>query len=70
MKIVNRTLERYPDKDRLLDDMIKWPDNADTDVWYYADVQEATNSHDYTKTQNSEEWTKILPVRDWEAFEK
>ena len=74
MAIVNRVLERHPDKDHLLADMIQWPDNMDTEKWYYADVQEATNSHDYdmegTEAEPYEVWTEILPVRDWVAFEK
>ncbi|MBQ2926297.1 MAG: S-layer homology domain-containing protein, partial [Ruminiclostridium sp.] len=74
MTIVNRVLERHPDKDHLLKDMIQWPDNMDTDKWYYADVQEATNSHDYdmkgTEAEPYEVWSKMLPVRDWVAFEK
>ncbi len=69
MKIVNATLERAPHKDYLHDDMIKWPDNSNKDEWYYADVQEATNSHDYDKKSGNEIWTKILPVRDWAALE-
>ena len=77
--IVNRTIDRHPDKEHLLDDMLVWPDNMDTTKWYYADMQEATNSHEYTmhtKTAETESqtkyeiWQKILPVRDWEAFEK
>ena len=75
MTIVNRVLERHPDKDHLLDTMIQWPDNMDTAKWYYADVQEATNSHDYDVKTNTdgekyEVWTKLLPVRDWAALEK
>ena len=74
MTIVNRVLKRAPHKDHLLDDMIKWPDNMDKSVWYYADVQEATNSHTYTMSGMTdgvyEIWQKLLPVRDWEAFEK
>jgi hypothetical protein len=54
--------------------MIQWPDNMDTAKWYYANVQEATNSHDYdmkgTEAEPYEVWTKMLPVRDWVAFEK
>ena len=36
--IVNRTLGRVPDKDHLLpaDEMRVWPDNSDTNEWYYA----------------------------------
>ena len=74
MTIVNRVLDRHPDKDNLLEDMIQWPDNMDTEKWYYADVQEATNSHDYdmegTEAEPYEVWTEILPVRDWVALEK
>ena len=72
--IINRVLQRHPDKDHLLDDMITWPDNMDTSAWYYADVQEATNSHDYDmltnkKGEDYEIWTELQPVRDWAAFE-
>ena len=47
--IVNRALNRKPDEDHLLPEkqMVTWPDNNPGD-WYYADMQEATNSHDYT----------------------
>ncbi len=75
MTMVNRTLGRAPEKDHLLDDMLKWPDNMDTTQWYYAQVQEATNSHEYEMATASdgtkyEIWTNLLPVRDWVAFEK
>lgn len=73
--IVNRVLERYPHKDHLLEDMTRWPDNMDESIWYYADVQEATNSHVFDmhrdeKTLPHEHWTALLPVRDWAALEK
>ncbi|MGI6029122.1 MAG: S-layer homology domain-containing protein [Candidatus Heteroscillospira sp.] len=68
---INRILGRAPEKSHLLDDMIKWPDNADTEKWYYAAVQEATNSHDYEMvTGGVENWTKLLEVRDWTALER
>ncbi|MBQ5886025.1 MAG: S-layer homology domain-containing protein, partial [Clostridia bacterium] len=70
IKIINRTLNRAPDKDHLLEDMITWVDNADTAAWYYAEIQEATNSHTYTWDKTSEIWEKIRPVRDWAALEK
>lgn len=74
MAIFNRVLGRAPDKDHMLPDMTTWPDNMDRSAWYYADVQEATNSHDYEIQTDSEGnayevWTSILPVRDWAAFE-
>lgn len=75
MTIVNRVLKRAPEKDHLLDDMIEWPDNMNTRAWYYAAVQEATNSHEYYKTKDKsgdeyEVWTELKEVRDWVALEK
>ncbi|MFR6022962.1 MAG: S-layer homology domain-containing protein [Oscillospiraceae bacterium] len=69
--IVNRTLNRAPDEDHLLPEsvMITWPDNQ-PGTWYYADMQEATNSHDYDWLGSIEDWTEKLEERDWEALEK
>ena len=69
--IVNRTLGRAPDKDHLLpvEEMITWPDNPPS-AWYYAQMQEATNSHDYDWLGDIEAWTEKLEERDWEALEK
>ena len=69
MKIINRTLDRDPHKDHLLPNMIKWVDNSNKNKWYYADVQEATNSHIYVRDEEFERWVRILPVRDWAALE-
>ncbi len=53
-----------------------WPDNANS-AWYYADILEATNSHNYTWTVNAknalsseslitEQWTSIrTDAPDW-----
>ena len=71
--LVNRTLNRHPHNDGLHKDMLVWPDNMDTSKWYYADMQEATNSHEPDKNQSTadkEYWGKMLPIRDWEALEK
>lgn len=71
MQLVNNVLERTPHKDSLLPDMLTWVDNMNTEMWYYAAVQEATNSHDYKidDATGNEIWTEILPVRDWNALE-
>lgn len=73
MTIVNNTLRRTPCKEGLLpvSVMITWPDKA-TSAWYYEAVQEATNSHEYSRasTTAKEQWTKLLPVRNWAAFER
>ena len=74
--IVNRALNRKPATERLLPTakMINWPDCTPSD-WYYADMQEATNSHDYRwlasggDAKAMEKWTAKLPQRDWAAFE-
>lgn len=74
--IVNRTLGRVPDKDHLLPagEMRVWPDNSDTDAWYYAQIQEATNSHDYEwigeENDQIENWTEKLEDRDWAQLER
>ena len=78
MTLANRMLERQPEEESdLLDDMIKWPDNSPSDWWYLA-VQEATNSHEYTRKGKTvpylsfeyETWLVMLEMRDWSAFEK
>ena len=74
MAIVNRTLGRKPDADHMLPNMITWEDNLDESKWYYTDVQEATNSHDFEVESDAdglyEVWTGLLQVRDWAALER
>ena len=61
MALINRVLARIPESPQdLLDDMKTWPDNMNTDKWYYIPVQEATNSHDFERKANgSEKWTAL-----------
>ena len=67
--IVNRTLGRVPDADHLLpeDEMKTWPDNPES-AWFYADMQEATNGHEYewiTEDGNKvENWIDLLD-KEW-----
>lgn len=72
MTLINRVLERKPESPAdLLTNMNKWTDNMDTSKWYYLDVQEATNSHGYTrKTFNYELWRQMLPDPDWSRYER
>ena len=78
MTVYNRLLGRKPHRDGLLPEsqMVLWPDNMDVNAWYYADVQEATNSHtcdlDGTPVggERFERWLAPLPVRDWAALER
>ena len=69
--IINRTLGRAPDADHLLPvgQMNTWPDNSDTSVWYYAQIQEATNSHNYRWIGDIEQWTAKLPEPDWDKLQ-
>ena len=58
--LVNNVLGREPHADYMLDDMITWPDNPKS-AWYYEDIQEATNSHDYRwgSGKRYEIWTSL-----------
>lgn len=73
--IVNRTLDRIPHEDHLLPvaEMKNWPDNI-KGAWYYADMQEATNGHEYEwitdNGKNVENWTGELPEIDWAEVER
>ena len=72
MVIVNKILCRTPlSVDDLLDGMINWPDNADPTAWYYVDVQEATNGHEYEwldKEQTHEHWTQLDNKEEKQSF--
>lgn len=61
--LVNAVLGRAPHKEYLLDGMTTWPDNMDETKWYYLEIQEATNSHEYTwrtvNGQRVEAWSKL-----------
>ncbi|MBQ7921381.1 MAG: S-layer homology domain-containing protein [Clostridia bacterium] len=72
MTMVNRVLQRIPESvDDLLPDMVVWPDNMDTEKWYYLMVQEATNSHYYERKVNGYEyWLELREVPDWTIYEK
>ena len=70
MTMINRVLNRLPeDEDDLLDGMNVWPDNKPGD-WYYLAVQEATNSHDFTRKGDvHEHWTKMTVDPDWSRYQ-
>lgn len=72
MTLINRVLYRLVDEDGVghLADMVTWPDNT-PNMWYYAAVQEATNSHHYEREAIGyyETWTQIREPRDWAALE-
>jgi len=81
MTLVNRMLERVPElpDDLLLEQMIVWRDNADTNAWYYIAVQEATNSHVPVYKSGKyvpgsvfeyEYWVSMLENPNWLQLEK
>ena len=67
--MINRMLHRLPETvDDLLDGMIQWPDNQPSD-WYYINMQEATNSHDFKqKGEINEHWTELTANPDWDRY--
>ena len=71
MAMVNRATGRAPKSTgALLSGMKTWKDNADTARWYYLDVQEATNSHDFKrKGEVGEKWTKLTSAPDWTKYQ-
>ena len=70
MTMINRVLCRMPQSESdLLDSMVTWPDNKPSD-WHYLAVQEATNSHDFTRQgEVGESWTKLTSVPDWTRYQ-
>lgn len=57
--LVNAVLDRKVTKDYILKDARQFPDLTE-DKWYYEDMQEAINSHEYEwQEDNTEKWTKI-----------
>ena len=73
MSLVNRVLGRKPDARHMLDDeMVIWLDNAEPNAWYYADIQEATNSHSFSPDTGNgcEVWTAMRETPDWVAIEQ
>lgn len=61
--LINRVLERAPETAAdLLSGMKTWPDNEDPTAWYYLDLQEAGNGHEYERKEDGvhEKWTKLI----------
>ncbi len=70
--LINRMLHRTPEREEeLLESMAEWPDNK-PGKWYYRDVQEASNSHDYKRENENvrEVWSDMREDRDWASYER
>lgn len=69
MTMVNRVLNRNPvEEEDLLPDIRVWSDNQ-PGSWYYFAVQEATNSHEYTRPDSHEDWTNLTEGPDWDRYQ-
>ncbi len=68
--LINRVLNRDPESpEDLLEGMVEWPDNMDTGAWYYLDLQESSNTHEYEReTKPTEKWTVLLENPDWTIY--
>ncbi|QAT42123.1 S-layer homology domain-containing protein [Aminipila luticellarii] len=67
MTLINRVLERRVDAEGLINGYKVFPDNKSNE-WYYYQVIEATNNHDYADRANisdMEKWTEILSDKTW-----
>ncbi len=60
MAVINRITVRRSNNNSFIGDFINWPDISTSD-WYYADVIEATNTHDFTRIDDvmTEKWTDV-----------
>ena len=68
MDFINNVLDRHVDEKGILDGITTFTDVPVTDPNYYV-VEEATNSHDYTRRtegQLMENWTKLNPDPVWD----
>ncbi|MCM3703188.1 S-layer homology domain-containing protein, partial [Paenibacillus macerans] len=62
-KFINSVLNRKVDKDGIHKDTKQWPDNI-TSMWYYYDILEATNHHEYSRNESGVEvWEEVKPGR-------
>lgn len=66
MATVNRMLGRKVSADGISADAKIWSDISTSD-WFYLDVVEATNAHEYTKEEGAEAetWTKVVDNNVW-----
>ena len=72
MKIINSVLNRGVNETSKLGNFFNFPDNEDTSAWYYYEVLEAINDHEYTGKRPNENWTRnaVDYVYDIEKYER
>ncbi|MBU5672042.1 S-layer homology domain-containing protein [Paenibacillus brevis] len=61
---INSVLNRKVNHEGIHEDAKEWPDNI-VGKWYYYDILEATNHHEYIREEDSdaEVWEEVLPNR-------
>ena len=58
--VTNRVLHRTPELHQNLLHAVTFIDNMDESKWYYLDIQEAANGHDYVRLLGTrEQWTHV-----------
>ena len=58
--VINRMLNRGVDEtSHLGEDVLIFPDVADPKLWYYYEVIESSNFHEYTGHRPDEDWSKV-----------
>ncbi len=71
--MINRVLNRHvEEEENLLEGMLTFSDNLDPSIWYYFDIQEATNYHTYVRVEtdsNAEKWMELIPNIDWKTYQ-
>ena len=75
--MVNRCLRRAMDETGLTEDYLTWPDNQ-KGSWYYYEIIEAANYHDYARSERPvenhsytyENWTYLHELIDWAYVER
>jgi uncharacterized protein YegL len=64
--LINHVLNRKVDVETLPAETKQWPDNPE-DAWYYKEILEATNFHDYERAhvEDDETWLAIRANKVW-----
>ncbi|MBR4015370.1 MAG: S-layer homology domain-containing protein, partial [Anaerotignum sp.] len=60
VSILNRILNRGVNETSRLGDFKNFMDNADPSAWYYFEIIEAANSHEYEGRRPNENWLSII----------
>ena len=65
--VINRVLERGVNAESQLGNFTNFSDNTNASAWYYFEVIEAANSHEYTGTRPNENWTSNTTAYNYDV---